>query len=157
MSRLLPPLEILSQQHPEVIIQELASNLRAAIATRGAYRPENLTTQLSRSPNTTVENQNTVKGEANDSQTPANSRGRLIASSGECGVSEGGERQTSGSSDPQPPSKPFSDWLVEACDPDVPTRAFALRILTQMVQHRNPEAIQAQEKVLTVSYLVAVF
>lgn len=147
MSRLLPSLEILSQQHPEAIIQELASNLRAVIATHGAYRPENLTTQPPRNPNTTLKNQNVVKGEANNSQTPVNSHGRLIASSGGCGISPGG--QTSGSSDPHHPSKPFSDWLVEACDPDVPTRAFALRILTQMVQQRNPEAIQAQEKVLT--------
>uniref|UniRef100_A0A3Q0SQR6 Transport and golgi organization 6 homolog (Drosophila) n=1 Tax=Amphilophus citrinellus TaxID=61819 RepID=A0A3Q0SQR6_AMPCI len=123
MSRLLPSLETLSQQHPEAIIQELASNLRAVIATHGAYRPENLTTQSPRNSNTTVKNQNVVKG------------------------------QTSGSRDPHHPSKPFCDWLVEACEPDVPTRAFALRILTQMVQQRNPEAIQAQEKVLTVSYL----
>lgn len=160
MSKLLPPLEILSQQHPDVIIQELASNLRAVIATHGAYRPDSSSEAISvtdapspRNHKTAVKN--VVKGESNDSHKPAQSHERLTASSGGSGISPGCEGQISGSSDSCPPSKPISDWLLEACDPDVPTRAYALRVLTQMVQHRNPEAIQAQEKILTVSYLVA--
>lgn len=160
MSKLLPPLEILSQQHPDVIIQELASNLRAVIATHGAYRPDSSSEAISvtdapppRNHKTAVKN--VVKGEANDSHKPAQSHERLTASSGGSGISPGCEGQISGSSDSCPPSKPISDWLIEACDPDVPTRAYALRVLTQMVQHRKPEAIQAQEKILTVSYLVA--
>ena len=48
------------------------------------------------------------------------------------------------------PPRAFSDWLLEACDPDVPTRAVALRRLTRMVQEKHPEALQAQEKVLLV-------
>lgn len=160
MSKLLPPLEILSQQHPDVIIQELASNLRAVIATHGAYRPDSSSEAISvtdapppRNHKTAVKN--VVKGEANDSHKPAQSHERLTASSGGSGISPGCEGQISGSSDSCPPSKPISDWLIEACDPDVPTRAYALRVLTQMVKHRKPEAIQAQEKILTVSYLVA--
>lgn len=47
--------------------------------------------------------------------------------------------------------KALSDMLVEAFDPDVPTRAAALRGLTQMVQNRSSEAVQAQEEVLSVS------
>uniref|UniRef100_A0A3P8Q867 Transport and golgi organization 6 homolog (Drosophila) n=1 Tax=Astatotilapia calliptera TaxID=8154 RepID=A0A3P8Q867_ASTCA len=154
MSKLLPPLEILSQQHPDVIIQELASNLRAVIATHGAYRPDSSSEAISvtdapppRNHKTAVKN--VVKGEANDSHKPAQSHERLTASSGGSGISPGCEGQISGSSDSCPPSKPISDWLIEACDPDVPTRAYALRVLTQMVQHRKPEAIQAQEKILT--------
>ncbi|XP_072242834.1 transport and Golgi organization protein 6 homolog [Leuresthes tenuis] len=132
MARLLPPLETLSQQHRDVLIQELASNLRAVIATRGAFMPENLSAAAaarpSRTPETTSEKQSGAKGEAGNSQASVS---RLEASS-----------------DPDKPKKPFSDWLLEACDPDVPTRAFALRILTQKVQHKDPEAVQAQEKVL---------
>lgn len=150
MSKLLPPLEILSQQHPDVIIQELASNLRAVIATHGAYRPDSSSEAISVTDAPPPRNHKTaVKGEANDSHKPAKSHERLTASSGGSGISPGCEGQISGSSDSCPPSKPISDWLLEACDPDVPTRAYALRILTQMVQRRNPEAIQAQEKILT--------
>lgn len=172
MSRLLPPLETLSQKHSEVVIQELASNLRVVISTHGAYWPENLTAaaQPSRNPETTAKNSSVpfrkkqkMKTEANGSQTspnssslysnsPSNTHIRHPASSGGsvAGKSPKGGERTSGTSDPCPPTKPFSDWLLEACDPDVPTRAFALRILTQMVQNGNPEAVQAQEKVLTV-------
>lgn len=134
MSRLLPPLETLSQQHPDVVVQELASSLRAVIATHGAYCPENLTAAASRNDPETP-----AQTEADHSQTPVNVHRRVPPSSGGSGVS------------PRPHTKPFSDWLLEACDPDVPTKAFALRVLTQMVQHGDPEAVQAQEKVLTVS------
>ncbi|KAI3371767.1 hypothetical protein L3Q82_024319, partial [Scortum barcoo] len=169
MSRLLPPLETLSQKHSEVVIQELASNLRAVIATHGAYRPEDLTAaaRASRNPETTARNNSTpfkkkqkMQTEVNNAQTPSSSssfnnspsniRNRDPASSARpaAGISPKGGERTAGTSDPCPPTKPFSDWLLEACDSDVPTRAYALRVLTQMVQNKNPEAIQGQEKVL---------
>uniref|UniRef100_A0A3Q3JTX1 RNA polymerase II assembly factor Rtp1 C-terminal domain-containing protein n=1 Tax=Monopterus albus TaxID=43700 RepID=A0A3Q3JTX1_MONAL len=156
MSRLLPPLETLSQKHSEVVVKELASNLRTVILTHGAYWPENLTAaaQTSRNPETSMQT------EANDLQTStssppgscslSNTHIRQPASSG--GSAAGGTLQeggkTSGTGVPCTPAKPFSGWLLEACDPDIPTRAFALRVLTQMVQTRTPEAFQAQEKVL---------
>ncbi|KAF1387128.1 hypothetical protein PFLUV_G00102050 [Perca fluviatilis] len=170
MARLLPPLETLSQKHPEVVIQELASNLRAIIATHGAYWPENLTdvAQPSRNPETTAMNNSvpfgkkqTTQTETSDTQTsphssppdsnsPSNTHIRHPASSGRsaAGKSPKGGGRTSSTSNLCPPTKPFSDWLLEACDPDVPTRAFALRVLTQMMRKENPEAVQAQEKVL---------
>ncbi|XP_029288741.1 LOW QUALITY PROTEIN: transport and Golgi organization protein 6 homolog [Cottoperca gobio] len=170
MSRLLPPLETLSQKHSDVFIQELASNLRAVIATHGAYRPENFTAaaQPSRNPESTAENNSVplrkkqnMQTEATDLQTsplssppdsnsPCNTHMTHPASSGRpaAGTSPKGGGRTSGTSKPLPPTKPFSDWLLEACDPDVPTRAFALRVLTQKVQKENPEAVQAQDKVL---------
>ncbi|XP_059192150.1 transport and Golgi organization protein 6 homolog isoform X2 [Centropristis striata] len=171
MSKLLPPLETLSQKHPEVVIQQLASNLRAVIATHGAYKPENFTfdAQPSRNPERTAmpntvpfRNEQTRQTEANNSKTsphsspsdshlPSNTHIRQPASSGSSagGRSPKGGGRTSGTSNPPcPPTKPLSDWLLEACDPDVPTRAFALRVLTQMVQKKNPEAVQAQEKIL---------
>uniref|UniRef100_UPI0037E77882 transport and Golgi organization protein 6 homolog n=1 Tax=Semicossyphus pulcher TaxID=241346 RepID=UPI0037E77882 len=172
MSRLLPPLETLSQKHSDAVIQELASNLRSVIATHGAYRPENLTTaaaaQPHRNPETTAKNNNVSlkkkqkirtaakpseaapHSSPTDSNSHSNNKIRHPASS-EASTAretpEGGGR-TSATSEPRPPAKSFSECLLEACDPDVPTRAFALRVLTQMVQHRNPEAVQAQEKVL---------
>lgn len=133
MSRLLPPLEALSQQHPDEVIQELASNLRAVIATHGAYRPENLAAPRgSRNPEETARGSKTKSG----GQNPQNL----------CPTGGGGGSSSDG---PDPNKKPLSDWMLEACDPDVPTRAVALRVLTQMVQRREPEAVRAQEKLLT--------
>ncbi|XP_035521425.1 transport and Golgi organization protein 6 homolog [Morone saxatilis] len=161
MSRLLPPLETLSQMHPEAVIQELASNLRAVIATHGAYRPENLTASTQPSSNPTLRKNQKMQTEANNSQisphpspqdsnSPGSTQIRHPASSegsaARVGPKAGG--RTSGTSNSCPPTKTFSDCLLEACDPDVPTRAFALRVLTQMVKKENPEAVQAQEKVL---------
>ncbi|XP_071346556.1 transport and Golgi organization protein 6 homolog isoform X1 [Trachinotus anak] len=171
MSQLLPPLETLSQKHSDVVIQELASNLRAVIATHGAYWPENLTaaTEASRNPPETAVKNNRVSSrkkqkvqtEENDSQTsphssppdsesPSNTHIRHPVSSGgfAAGRTQQGGGRTTGTSVPHPSTESFSDWLLQACDPDVPTRAFALRVLTQMVQDKNPEAVQAQEKVL---------
>ncbi|XP_070763737.1 LOW QUALITY PROTEIN: transport and Golgi organization protein 6 homolog [Enoplosus armatus] len=163
MSRLLPPLETLSQKHSEAVIQELASNLRAVIATHGAYWPESLRTaaaQPSRNPETTAKKNNNNNGvpfrkeqkmqtEPSDSQTsprsPSKAHVRHPASSG---GSAAGTNPKAGERTSGPPTKTFSDWLLEACDPDVPTRAFALRVLTKMVQNGNPEAAQAQEKLL---------
>uniref|UniRef100_A0A3B5M3R8 Transport and golgi organization 6 homolog (Drosophila) n=1 Tax=Xiphophorus couchianus TaxID=32473 RepID=A0A3B5M3R8_9TELE len=137
MLKLLRPLETLSQQHPDVVIQELASNLRAVIATHGAHRPENLAdaARCRGNPDETTKNSK-AKSEERNQQTP---------------VSRLPQRPSppSRSGDPDPSNKSLSDWLLEACDPDVPTRAVALRVVTRMVQRRHPEAVQAQEKVLT--------
>ncbi|KAG7231145.1 hypothetical protein INR49_027185 [Caranx melampygus] len=170
MWRLLSPLETLSQRHCDMVVQELASNLRTVIATHGAYRPGNLTAaQAGRHPERTERSNSEssrkkqrVKTEADDSQarpqssppdskTPSKIHSRQPVSSGgsAAGTTPQGEGTTSGTSVSGSSTESFSDWLLQACDPDVPTRACALRVLTQMVQNQNPEAIQAQEKVLT--------
>lgn len=160
MLRLLPPLETLSQMHPEVVIQELAFDLRGVIATHGAYRPDNISES---STSSAFRRNQKMHVKANDSQTPPcfsstdsspppgtktihpASTGR---SSEELGLRDG--RMTSGTSDSQPHTNTFSHLLLEACDPDVPTRAAALRTLTHMVQNEKPEAAQAREKILMV-------
>ena len=179
MSRLLPPLEILSQKHSDVVIQELASNLRAVICTHGAYWPENLTaaSQPSRIPERTAKNNSVpskkkqnIQTEANisescshssspDSNSPCNTHITHPITSGVslAGITQRAGGRTNGTSVLCHSFKPLSDWLLEACDPDVPTRAFALRLLTQMVQNENPEAVQAQEKVLMVGCSVINF
>lgn len=172
MSRLLPPLETLSQKHPEVFIQELSSNLRAVIATHGAYLPEDLTAspaQCSKGSEETPRNNSVPlkkrhkeQTEANNSQTKPHSPPMESSTPGNFPIrhpvcSSGSAAALSSkdggkvSVDDDPSTKTFSDWLLEACDPDVPTRAFALRALTKMMQKRDADACQAQEKVLIVS------
>uniref|UniRef100_A0A3P9Q207 Transport and golgi organization 6 homolog n=1 Tax=Poecilia reticulata TaxID=8081 RepID=A0A3P9Q207_POERE len=137
MSKLLRPLEALSQQHPDVVVQELASNLRAVIATHGAFRPESLA--------------DAARCRGNPDEMTKSSKARSEGRSQQTPVGRFPQRPSppSSSGDPDPSNKPLSDWLLEACDLDVPTRAVALRVVTRMVQRRHPEAVQAQEKVLT--------
>lgn len=156
MRRLLPPLETLSQMHPEVVIQELAFDLRGVIATHGAYRPDNISES---STSSAFRRNRKMHTKANDSQTPprfsstdslppAGTKTIHPASTGRS--AELGLRDRRMTSDSQPHTNTFSDLLLEACDPDVPTRAAALRSLTHMVQNEKPEAAQAREKILMV-------
>uniref|UniRef100_A0A8C7ZD72 Transport and golgi organization 6 homolog (Drosophila) n=1 Tax=Oryzias sinensis TaxID=183150 RepID=A0A8C7ZD72_9TELE len=136
MSKLLPPLDSLSQLHPDGVIQELAANLRAVITTRGAYRPENLAApaaSCSGNPQTSTNGSTMQINEVKESRTPVRTSSPHPASSA-------GAKNSN--RNPESPTKPLSDWLIEACDPNVPTRAFALRTLTQMVQLKDPETVQ---------------
>ncbi|XP_054632065.1 transport and Golgi organization protein 6 homolog isoform X2 [Dunckerocampus dactyliophorus] len=154
MSRLLQPLGTLSQKHPDVLIQELASNLRAVIATQGAYRPDNLsniaapgTKDSEMSPKSYVpcKNQNKVTKESQTCpHTPLLVNNNHVNSH----IRQPASFQGSVTSETSLPSKGFSDWLLEACDPDIPTKAFALRTLTQKVQSKDPETLHDLEKVL---------
>ncbi|XP_077452713.1 transport and Golgi organization protein 6 homolog [Stigmatopora argus] len=154
LSRLLRPLETLSQKHPDVFIQELASNLRAVIATRGGYRPEDIATSASaglrdnkispKSHSHTSEKRHKTAIKEWNTCPPSSISNKFqqshIKSPTYSWGSKGGENVR--------PPKSFSDCLNEACDIDVPTRAIALRTLTQMLQSRDQETVQAQEKVL---------
>lgn len=152
MSRLLSPLDTLSQVHPEVFIQELASNLRAVIATHGAFKPDSLFTTSapsSHNPDTTAQTKKTQKTSnvTRPSSTAPGASYKPDVVKNTPVQPAASEREKC--SDPsEPPYRPLSDWFLEACDPDVPTRAFALRGLTQLVQRRDPETVQTQEKVL---------
>lgn len=170
MSRLLPSLEILSQKHSEAVIQELASNLRAVIATHGAYQPNELTAAARPSTIPAFVRAQKMQTEANDSATGSqlsspvdntlsNAPTTQSASSGRSasalGLKDGGRTSSSGGC--QHPTTTFADLLLEACDPDVPTKAVALRSLTKLVQSGNQDAVQAKEKMLTVGYLFMCF
>ncbi|XP_075998713.1 transport and Golgi organization protein 6 homolog [Genypterus blacodes] len=169
MSRLLPALDTLSQKHPDVLVQELASNLRTVIATHGACQPVNFTTptQCARNPETTQSNNKLPFSKKQQMQTQVRDPQKSDHSSPpnpiinapadahirhpelpKKSVLETGRGKTSGNSDP--PTRALTDLLLDACDPNVPVRAFALRMLTKMVQCKNPEAVQAQEKVFMI-------
>lgn len=158
MSKLLQPLEMLAHLHSDVVVQELASNLRTVIATHGAYQPSNLraAAQSSRNPEP-LKNNTEFSKKQQELQTEASNAWINPHSSSLGNNSPGGsasERNTGneGSNGAHAsPTKPLSELLMEACHPVVPTRAFALRVLTQRVQSREPEAVQAQEKVFKVS------
>ncbi|KAL0968205.1 hypothetical protein UPYG_G00263820 [Umbra pygmaea] len=199
MVRLLPPLDEISRRHPDLVIQELASDLRAAIATHGAYHPDSVTQAATNrtlksdlykpsqekpkthcpqtsysshsqsrleSPSSVTKNSTkpsqmfndpiqpcapphrTQSSSADGSQPQMTPPSQMVSSPhgrGDAGARDGARLGGSGSS---APSRAFSDCLLEACDPDVPTRAVALRTLTRALQDGDQDALQNQEKVL---------
>ncbi|XP_072551788.1 transport and Golgi organization protein 6 homolog [Salminus brasiliensis] len=202
MSSLLAPLERLSQQHPDPVIQELASDLRATIATHGAYCPGSVinaagqyrpgaSTQTLNQPkcqNTSVRTLSTHVDPSHPGQPSCipHSTSSTAASGPSphqqtsdhntaVSVDEMKEQAQGSASCPQhrpgkssrpgiggmntqrpayltpapSPKKPFSEWLLEACDPDVPNRAMALRALTHILREGDKEALQSRDKLLS--------
>uniref|UniRef100_A0AAR2KNG3 Transport and golgi organization 6 homolog (Drosophila) n=1 Tax=Pygocentrus nattereri TaxID=42514 RepID=A0AAR2KNG3_PYGNA len=149
MSRLLGPLKQVSQQHPDPFIQELASDLQATIATHGAYRPGSVinaagwcgagaSTQRASQP----KGQNTSAASA--SASSARTHSMCVDPLQPIHTLAQG---LSVSSAPGPtPQKNLSEWLLEACDPDVPTRAMALRALTHALREGDKEALETRDK-----------
>ncbi|XP_026143171.1 transport and Golgi organization protein 6 homolog isoform X2 [Carassius auratus] len=166
MGELLPHLEQISQQHPEPVIQELASDLRATIATHGAYRPK--TVPKTATQHSTAQSPAQPAGHSSHSLPACTQSSRVPSRQQERSqpISQPKHTTDSGatpkvneiqnargirSSDISKPSssKAFSECLLEACDPDVPTRAVALRLLTRSVSDGDKEALQNKDKLLT--------
>lgn len=142
MLKLLPALENLSQVHCVAAVQEMAFSLRSVIATRGAFTPEDLRQhrpEFRSTGRTRVDHAPMPPQSSASEGFPPPSTQKIPWAS--CGGAAGAAA----------PPQSFSDVLLEASDPDVPTRAAALRELTQMVQNKRPEALQAQEEILNVS------
>ncbi|GAA6101740.1 transport and Golgi organization protein 6 homolog [Tachysurus ichikawai] len=208
MARLLSPLKQISQQHPEPVIQDLASDLQATIATQGAYHSDSVTNAAqcySHSGYAQTKNQGTsqTKGNpvkpsgASDSpkahvsqniemlqhlgqQSPTipstcclvsaqstvsmPSHSQNTACLGTVSTSAVVREQVKSfqhidekklksfrpKSAASNPEKDFSEWLMEAYDPDVPTRAMALRALTRCVKEGTKKALLAPDKLLMI-------
>uniref|UniRef100_H2RPL6 Transport and golgi organization 6 homolog (Drosophila) n=1 Tax=Takifugu rubripes TaxID=31033 RepID=H2RPL6_TAKRU len=158
MLKLLPVLEKLSQVHSVAAVQELAFSLRSVIATRGAFQPEDLrqhsrrfrSTGKQRTPAQVDHSRMPPQCSASNRFPPPSTQKIPSASSGGAAgeALKNAECSSRPTDPPQTHFRGFSDVLLEALDPDVPTRAAALRELTQMVQHKRPEALQAQEEIL---------
>nr|XP_055030491.1 transport and Golgi organization protein 6 homolog isoform X3 [Misgurnus anguillicaudatus] len=185
MAELLPPLDQISQQHPEPVIQELASDLRATIATHGAYRPNTIPTAArqhrpaqtaSRNPNTHptkplssiphTKSHKTLAGQQTSTHSlssenrpsPLVSQVPTSPTSHPKHATETAPRVSTHSAEPKPghaggsvsPSQAFSECLLEAYNPDVPTRAVALRSLTRFCRDGDKAALQNKDKLLTI-------
>uniref|UniRef100_W5M372 Transport and golgi organization 6 homolog n=1 Tax=Lepisosteus oculatus TaxID=7918 RepID=W5M372_LEPOC len=147
MKVLLPLLHHVSQQHPEPVVQELAADLRATIATHGAFSTEAVLRAAQSASGSTAgiaadrggrRDRPPAGGREADTVTRSRAQGCSVVTT-EVEESPAGE-----------PSKPFSECLLEAFDPDVPTRALALRTLARMIQDRDSQALGFQDKILTV-------
>lgn len=163
MAKLLPPLETLSRQHGEELLRDLASSVGAVIATHGAYRPDAFAVAgaaaaaAAAAPAATAPTtgDNSAARSSSSPGPPNVPNPRRTSAASQLAADESSRRSSGGSGggSRQPPTKPVADWLLEACDPDVPTKAVALRNLTRLIQSRRPDAVDAQEKIFKVGNL----
>ncbi|NXT76009.1 TNG6 protein, partial [Zapornia atra] len=156
LKRLVPLLEELSRSYPEPVTQELATDLRIAICTHGAFCPGTVGAAahgvLGRKPGL-------------GAQSPASVPSRAPSPGGDCGSplapgERNEERSTChepGASSPapapcadSPAPAGLQELLLSAYDPQPPGRAAALRHLAGLIAHRDPEALQLREKLLQV-------
>ncbi|XP_055520881.1 transport and Golgi organization protein 6 homolog [Leucoraja erinacea] len=137
---MLPLLEQLSALHPDPVVQELASDLRITIATRGAFSSETVSKAAHTTMGKKTQRVSRSTGGGRAEEAGAGTRDREVPSLGRPGNPEYRNNSTSD----------FQDILQAAFDPEESTRAAALRTLTRMIQQRNPDAQSNQEKVLTV-------
>ncbi|XP_078066581.1 transport and Golgi organization protein 6 homolog isoform X2 [Mustelus asterias] len=146
MKPMLPRLEQISALHPDPVIQELASDLRITVATHGAFS----TKTVAMAAHSTMGNPNQHDDQLTKPSQPKEAGAvtynhQQSPTSLRAGGTEHGNKPSSGNS----PSN-FHQILQAAFDPEVPTRAAALRTVTQMIQQRNPDALSNQEKLLSV-------
>ncbi|KAM4639916.1 transport and Golgi organization protein 6 homolog [Amazona ochrocephala] len=161
LKRLVPLLEELSRTYPEPVTQELASDLRIAICTHGAFSPGTLgaaaDSVLGKKPGTGVQRPAGIPSGA-----PSLGGGRAPSQHSHSNSSAPRERSEEQTLSHEPGTTgpalaPCTDspaglqeLLVSAYDPQPPGRAAALRCLTSLITQRDPEALRLQEKLLQV-------
>ncbi|XP_052022504.1 hyaluronan synthase 3 isoform X2 [Apodemus sylvaticus] len=153
LKRLLPLLEKVSNMYPDPVIQELAADLRITISTHGAFCTEAVSmaaqsTLNKKDPGQKTEGQRQTshdtftEGAQNHPEQEQNPPRTGQVSSEPCTATS------------QPPgnitTEQFREVLLSACDPQVPTRAAALRTLARWVEQREARALEEQKKLLQI-------
>uniref|UniRef100_A0A8C5KX81 Transport and golgi organization 6 n=1 Tax=Jaculus jaculus TaxID=51337 RepID=A0A8C5KX81_JACJA len=138
LKQLLPLLEKVSDTYPDPVIQELAADLRITISTHGAFTTE----AVSMAAQTTL-NKKDPKGELEEQQQTSHDRSRAIPP--QTGQESNGPFKSGGITTGQ-----FQEVLLSAYDPQIPTRAAALRTLSRWIEQREAQALGKQEKLLQI-------
>uniref|UniRef100_A0A8D0YGV7 Transport and golgi organization 6 homolog n=1 Tax=Sus scrofa TaxID=9823 RepID=A0A8D0YGV7_PIG len=165
LKQLVPLLEKVSTTYPDPVIQELAVDLRITISTHGAFTTEAVSvaaqsTLSKEDPEGKREEQQQASHERHCDMSPSHLKPQQ---------SHDMSRQTG--LKPNPPLVPpvvrepsittnqksgsltaeqLQEALLSAYDPQIPTRAAALRTLSRWVEQREPKALEVQEKLLKV-------
>lgn len=139
--------------YPDPVIQELAADLRITISTHGAFCTEAVSTAAQSTLNKKDPGQKTEgqRQTSRDTSTGAQNHPEQEQNPPRTGqVSSEPCTATS-----QPPghitTEQFREVLLSTCDPQVPTRAAALRTLARWVEQREARALEEQKKLLQVS------
>ncbi|XP_032984767.1 transport and Golgi organization protein 6 homolog [Rhinolophus ferrumequinum] len=165
LKQLLPLLEKVSSTHPDPVIQELAVDLRITISTHGAFSTE----AVSMAAQSTL-NKKDPDGKREEQQQTSHERDTDDSHSLlEQQQSHEKANQTGLKSDapfiPPDVSEPgaTTNWkpgsittervqevLLSAYDPEIPTRAAALRTLSCWIEQREARVLEMQEKLLKI-------
>lgn len=164
MKQLLPLLEKVSNTYPDPVIQELAVDLRITISTHGAFAtqavsvaaqstlnkkgPEERMEEKQQASNDTQAPQSRLEQQPSNEKSPQTGLESDVAFIPK-GVSEPSTttNQKSGSIT----TEQLQEVLLSAYDPQIPTRAAALRTLSRWIEQREAKALERQEKLLKVS------
>ncbi|XP_036131320.1 transport and Golgi organization protein 6 homolog isoform X1 [Molossus molossus] len=160
LKQLLPLLEKVSNTYPDPIIQELAVDLHITISTHGAFSSEAVSmaaqsTLNKKDPEGKLEEQQQRYTDVSHShlkqqnheksnQTGLKSSAPLIPQ--EVSEPSATVNQKSGSIT----TEKLQEVLLSAYDPQIPTRAAALRTLSRWIEQREARALEVQEKLLKI-------
>nr|XP_030719387.1 hyaluronan synthase 3 isoform X2 [Globicephala melas] len=165
LKQLLPLLEKVSNTYPDPVIQELAVDLRITISTHGAFsteavsvaaqstlnkkdpggkREEQQQTSDERYSNVSYHHLEQQRSHCTSNQTSLTPNAPLIPQ--EVREPSITTNQKSGSIT----TEQLQEALLSAYDPQIPTRAAALRTLSRWIEQREPKALEMQEKLLKI-------
>nr|XP_035965090.1 transport and Golgi organization protein 6 homolog isoform X1 [Halichoerus grypus] len=163
LKQLLPLLEKVSEVYPDPVIQELAVDLHITISTHGAFSTEAVSvaaqsTLNKKDPEGEIEEQQQASHESytdeshlqqqqsheKSKQTGLKSDAPLIPQE----VSE--PRTTTNQKSGSVTTDQLQEILLSAYDPQIPTRAAALRSLSCWIERRETKVLEMQEKLLKI-------
>ncbi|XP_036608684.1 transport and Golgi organization protein 6 homolog isoform X2 [Trichosurus vulpecula] len=179
LKKLVPLLEEVSCTYPEPVIQELATDLRITISTHGAFSTDAVSAAAEATVKKNNPGGGGMEGQLHTKPQRSSEADMVHSHSGQQPQSEKASHTASPSAFPRMPREAqgasprqqqcfsadsatanrsprcttpeqFQEVLLSAYDPEIPTRAAALRTLSCWIEQRAPQALRTQEKLLKV-------
>ncbi|XP_019310989.2 transport and Golgi organization protein 6 homolog isoform X2 [Panthera pardus] len=163
LKQLLPLLEKVSNVYPDPVIQELAADLRITISTHGAFSTDAVSvaaqsTLNRKDPEGKIEEQQQTSHEKNcngsdleQQQSREKSRQMGLKSHTPPIAQEvSASRTTTNHKSGSITTDQLQEVILSAYDPQIPTRAAALRTLSCWIEQREAKALEMQEKLLKI-------
>ncbi|XP_060041240.1 transport and Golgi organization protein 6 homolog isoform X1 [Erinaceus europaeus] len=161
LKQLLPLLEKVSNTYPDPVIQELAVDLRITISTHGAFSTEavSVAAQSTLNKKGAEAQQQTSHDRCSDKSQRHLEQQQNHQKASPAGLKSSAIFTAQEAATPSPPAKQKSrsistqqlqDVLLSAYDPQIPTRAAALRTLSRWIEQRETTILGMQEKLLKV-------
>ncbi|CAC5398768.1 unnamed protein product [Mytilus coruscus] len=142
MQKLLPLLQRLADSHPDVEVQEMASDIRVAIATHGVVWSDRLS-KCSQKKKEKSEESHKLEG-----KTPSKGKPLIeVLDNQDMGSSP---QSLKHSEDRETNYSSFQEALKELCDPLIPIRGHGLISLCKLVESKDNETMEKQEVVLEI-------
>ncbi|XP_044901514.1 transport and Golgi organization protein 6 homolog isoform X2 [Felis catus] len=163
LKQLLPLLEKVSNVYPDPVIQELAADLRITISTHGAFSTDAVSvaaqsTLNRKDPEGKIEEQQQTSHEKNSNgsdleQQQSREKSRqmgLKSHTPPIAQEVSASRTTTNHKSGSITTDQLQEVILSAYDPQIPTRAAALRTLSCWIEQREAKALEMQEKLLKI-------